>query len=92
MEDDTFNIDKDIDEAILLISKQPGTSTTLIDPTKGKHTPAKYGKNIQWYETKAFDMITIKKPATGKWKVKLSTKEGNKVFVITNLNLKKLVR
>jgi Mg-chelatase subunit ChlD len=88
LEDDTFNIDKDIDEAILLISKQPGTSTTLIDPTKGKHTPAKYGKNIQWYETKAFDMITIKKPATGKWKVKLSTKEGNKVFVITNLNLK----
>jgi hypothetical protein len=88
LEDDAFNIDKDISEAILLISKQPGTSTTLIDPTKGKHTTAKYGKNIQWYETKAFDMITIKEPAVGKWKVKLSTKEGNKVFVITNLNLK----
>lgn len=87
LEDDTFNIDKDISEAILLITKQPGTSTTLIDPTKVKHTPTKYGKNIQWYETKAFDMITIKEPAVGKWKVKLSTKEGNKVFVITNLGL-----
>jgi Mg-chelatase subunit ChlD len=88
LEDDTFNIDKDINEAILLISKQPGTSTTLIDPAKRKHTPAKYGKNIQWYESKVFDMITIKEPAVGKWKVKLSTKEGNKVFVITNLGLK----
>ncbi len=88
LEDDAFNIDKDISEAILLITKQPGTSTTLIDPTKVKHTPTKYGKNIQWYETKAFDMITIKEPAVGKWKVKLSTKEGNKVFVITDLGLK----
>lgn len=88
LENDTFNIDKDINEAILLISKQPGTHTALIDPAKGKHTPAKYGKNIQWYESKTFDMITIKEPAVGKWKVKLSTKEGNKVFVITNLGLK----
>lgn len=88
IEDNAFNIDKDIKEAILLISKQPGTSTILIDPSKSKHTPSKYGKNIQWYETKVFDMITIKEPSIGKWKVKLSTKEGNKVFVITNLSLK----
>lgn len=88
LEGDTFEIDKDINEAILLISKKPGTSTTVIDPSKGKHTPAKYGKNMQWYESKAFDMITVKEPAQGKWKVKLSTKEGNKVFVITNLSLK----
>ncbi len=88
LEGDTFDIDKDINEAILLISKKPGTATTIIDSSKGKHTPVKYGKNIQWYESKAFDMITIKEPAQGKWKVKLSTKEGNKVFVITNLSLK----
>ncbi|OGW24121.1 MAG: hypothetical protein A2X55_10455 [Nitrospirae bacterium GWB2_47_37] len=88
IEGDSFTIDKDINEAILLISKTPGTSTTLIDPSKKKHGPAKYGKNMQWYETKTFDMITIKEPATGAWRVKLSTKEGNKVFVITNLSLK----
>ncbi len=88
LEKDTFNIDKDISEAILLISKQPGTSTTLIDPSNVKYTPTKYSKNIQWHETKVFDMITIKEPAVGKWRVKLSTNEGNKVFVITNLGLK----
>ncbi|GER94190.1 hypothetical protein A45J_1950 [hot springs metagenome] len=88
LEGDTFTIDKDINEAILLITKQPGTSTTLIDPSKRKHKASKYGKNIQWYETKTFDMITIKEPLAGSWKVKLSTKEGNKVFVITNLSLK----
>ncbi|MCL4457532.1 MAG: VWA domain-containing protein [Nitrospirae bacterium] len=88
LEGDSFSIDRDINEAILLISKAPGTSTTLVDPSKKKHGPAKYGKNMQWYESKTFDMITIKEPAEGAWRVKLSTKEGNKVFVITNLSLK----
>jgi Mg-chelatase subunit ChlD len=85
---DSFTIDKDIKEAIVFISKKAGTMTTLVEPSGKKNTPAKYGKNIQWYETKLFDLITIREPLPGKWKVNLSTKEGNKVFVITNLSLK----
>ncbi len=84
----SFSIDKDIKEAIVFISKKAGTMTTLVEPSGKKNTPAKFGPNIQWYETKLFDLITIGEPAPGKWKVNLSTKEGNKVFVITNLSLK----
>src|SRR5208337_2966234 len=76
---DSFSIDKDIKEAIVFISKKAGTMTTLVDP---------FGKNIQWFESKLFDLITIRDPLPGKWKVNLSTKEGNRVFVITNLSLK----
>ncbi len=85
---DSFSIDKDIKEAIVFISKKAGTMTTLMDPSGKKNTPAKFGQNIQWYETRLFDLITIREPVPGKWKVNLSTKEGNKVFVITNLSLK----
>jgi Mg-chelatase subunit ChlD len=88
LEGDTFNIDKDINEAILIITKQARTTTALIDPSKKKHVPNKHGKNMQWYESEVFDMITIKEPQAGDWKVKLSTREGNRVFVITNLSLK----
>lgn len=88
LEGETFETDKDINEATLLISKTPGTSTELIDPSRVKHTSMKYGKNIEWYKSNIFDMITIKEPAVGKWKVKLSSREGNKIYVITNLNLK----
>jgi hypothetical protein len=88
LEGDSFAVDENIAEAILVITKQAGTATSLIDPSNRKHTPAQYGKNLQWYESKVFDMITIKAPAPGKWKVKLSTTQGNKVFVITNLSLK----
>ncbi|MFZ5996602.1 MAG: vWA domain-containing protein [Nitrospirota bacterium] len=88
LEGNAFTIDKDINEAIVLISKKQGTSTVLVDPFGKKNTPAKFAGNMQWYESKVFDMITIRKPATGKWNVNLSTKEGNKVFVITDLSLK----
>lgn len=88
LQGDTFDVDKDVKEATLLITKKPGTATTLIDPSSGRYTSTQYAKNMQWFESRIFDMITIKEPAVGKWKVKLSTTEGNKVFIITNLSLK----
>ncbi|MGO9014120.1 MAG: VWA domain-containing protein [Dissulfurispiraceae bacterium] len=84
----SFSIDKDIKEAIVFISKKAGTMTTLVDPSGKKNTPAKFGQNIQWYQTNIFDLITVSDPVPGKWQVNLSTKQGNKVFVITNLSLK----
>jgi hypothetical protein len=33
-------------------------------------------------------MITIQDPAAGRWGVKLSVSEGNKVYILTHLNLK----
>jgi Mg-chelatase subunit ChlD len=88
LEGETFTIDKNIREAVLLITKKAGTSTVLTDPAGGKSTAARFAKNIKWYEAKVFDMITISEPAVGKWKVKLSSKEGNRVFVLTNLRLR----
>lgn len=85
---DSFGIDKDIKEAIVFVSKKPGTTTTLVEPSGRKDTPARFGKNIKWFETKLFDLITVGDPYPGKWKVNLSTKEGNRVFVMTNLSLK----
>jgi hypothetical protein len=33
-------------------------------------------------------MITVHEPTAGKWKVRLSSREGNRIFVLTNLKLK----
>lgn len=85
---DSFTVDKDVQEAILLITKQPGTSTALTDPLKKIHTREKHAQNITWYETNAFDMITISGPGVGTWKVRLSSAEGNKIYILTDLKLK----
>ncbi len=88
LQGDSFTIDKDIREAVLLITKQAGTVTVLSDPSGKKNIQGRSAKNIQWYGSNVFDMITIQGPAAGQWKVKLSSREGNRIFVLTNLKLK----
>jgi Mg-chelatase subunit ChlD len=85
---DGFLVDKNIQEIILLINKKPGTHTALTDPSGRGHTHENYGINIIWYESIAFDMITIAAPEIGTWKLKLSSTEGNKIFIITDLKLR----
>ena len=87
-EGESFTIDSDISEATVLVTKKPGTKLSLLDPLKQKNTSAKHGGSITWFESSVFDMITILKPAAGTWSVKLSTNEGNKVYILTNLSLK----
>lgn len=88
LEGDTFLVDKDVKEAVLLINKLPGTATILYDPSGKRVVQGKIQRDIEWFGSKVFDMITIKEPAVGKWRIKLSTREGNKIFVLTDLKLK----
>jgi hypothetical protein len=88
LQGDGFLVDKNIQEIILMITRKPGTGTVLTDPSNRKHAHGQCGANITWYESAAFDMITIIGPETGAWKVRLSSPEGNKIFIITDLKLK----
>ena len=92
LEGDTFYVDKDIREATILITKQSEITTRLVDPRGGEVLYGKANVNVDWYQTKAFDLITLKKPLPGRWKVQLSSKEGNKIFILTDLALKSSLR
>jgi hypothetical protein len=84
----SFHVDKDITELTLLITKKSHeTGVVISDPSGRGHKAKKHSPDMQWFESKAFDMATITKPASGKWGIKFSSEEGNKVFVITNLKL-----
>jgi len=87
-EGEAFTIDSEIKEATVLVTKKPGTALSLMDPSGRKNTASGHPATIEWYQSSVFDMITIQEPAPGKWGVKLSTNEGNKVYVLTNLSLK----
>jgi len=88
LEGEMFMIDREIQEAIVLVTKKPGTAISLMDPAMKKHAAGRHSDNLQWSASRVFDMITIKNPAAGKWRVDLISNEGNRVFVITNLRLK----
>ena len=88
LEGDSFYIDKEIQEATVLITKEMETKTRLIDPNRTELAYGRVPGNMDWYQTKAFDLITIKKPLPGRWRIQLSSKEGNKIFIVTDLALK----
>ncbi|MDX9714604.1 MAG: vWA domain-containing protein [Dissulfurispiraceae bacterium] len=87
IEGDTFRLDKDINEAIVVVNKNPGAEIALYDPSGKQHTGSSHAADMKWHTATVFEMISIQSPAQGDWKVKLSKSEGNKVFVITNLRL-----
>jgi Mg-chelatase subunit ChlD len=89
---DSFTIDPEISEATVLVTKKPGTALSLVDPAGNKHHASTQDAHIAWFESTVFDMITIKEPAVGIWNVKLSSNEGNKVYVLTSLHLKSSFR
>jgi Mg-chelatase subunit ChlD len=88
LEGETFTIDSQIREATVLVSKKPGIALSLIDPSNRKYTKAHHAPAMAWFESSVFDMITIQEPPAGTWRVKLSVNEGNKVYILTHLNLK----
>lgn len=85
---ESFTIDREIREATVLVTKKPGTALSLLDPSGKKHQATAHDASITWFQSSVFDMITIQGPAAGMWNVKLSTNEGNKVYVLTSLHLK----
>lgn len=87
LEGNRFTVDADVRETILLLSKKPGTLMTLTDPSGRTYQADRPDRTMQWYVSPLFDMITMQSPAVGTWTVTLSSAEGNKVFIITNLAL-----
>jgi hypothetical protein len=88
MKGDSFSVDRDIQELILLITKKtPETAIIISDPHAKQYSAQKHMPDIQWFRSTVFDMITVKQPVSGAWNVKFSSGEGNKVFILTDLKL-----
>lgn len=85
---ESFTIDREIKEATVLVTKKPGTALYLIDPLSKKHMATAHEAHFAWFASSVFDMITIQDPAAGIWNLKLSTNEGNRVYVLTSLHLR----
>lgn len=88
IKDNAFQVDRDINEFTLLLTKKaPQTRLVLKDPEGKEHKAGRKAAGVEWFESGAFDMVTVKDPAAGLWNIKFSAEQGNKVFIITNLKL-----
>jgi len=83
-----FLIDKSIEEVTIVATKDsPDTTIKLSAPDGEKYSFENKPPDTGWFISSNFDMMTIKKPAAGKWNILFSTGTNNKAYVITNLSL-----
>ncbi len=88
LEGNEFDIDKTVNEFTALIFRKLGSPVTkLIDPRGKKYSYKRPGKSINWFNDKRYDLITVQAPRSGKWKLESDTGKGNRVTVVSNLNL-----
>jgi len=89
LEDNLFNVDESISDMTLLVFRsRSGKPTKVLAPD---HSVLEYGKptkNVEWFQDKNFDIITVHKPMVGKWKLDADIDKDNRVKIISNLKLR----
>jgi len=89
IKDNRFNVDAGINDMTLLIfNKDKAHPTTIVTPGKRTWSKNTHLEYLKWFSDDGFDLITIKKPQHGKWKIMAPVDKNNRVVVATNLKLK----
>lgn len=88
IKDNKFSVDASINDMTLLIfNKDKSRPTTLTTPSNEKWKKSSAPSNVKWFDDDGYDLITIKKPQKGEWKIQAPSDPNNRVVVATNLKL-----
>ena len=87
IEGNTFKVDKSISELTLLIFRPPGSSPTYLHPPEGREISARNPGKSNWRVDEGYDLVTIKEPMVGVWKVEAIMDPDNRLMVVTELQL-----
>ncbi|UCE72435.1 MAG: VWA domain-containing protein [Nitrospiraceae bacterium] len=88
MEENGFLIDGSVEEVTIVATKtSPGTAIQINAPDGQEYNAGKRYSGLEWFVSDNFDMITVQRPASGRWEILYSTGENNKAYIITDLRL-----
>ncbi len=86
LQGNSFTVDKSIKEFSVLIFKQPGSDRPiLISPRNKKIKYQSKLSKVAWVSEKSYDLVTIKKPRAGGWKIIAKMDPENQVMIVTDL-------
>ena len=83
-----FKIDPSIREMTLLIFRQPGSQPTLLIPPDSAALSAAKPRGSRWRSDAGYDLITVRKPESGIWRIDADMDPDNRLMVVTDLQLK----
>ena len=88
IEGNEFLIDSSVEEFTALIFRGGGSiATEILSPDETQHTYDSHGGDVKWYQDKGYDLITVKRPLEGAWRIKADVQPSSRVTVVSNLQL-----
>ncbi|MDH5392111.1 MAG: VWA domain-containing protein [Gammaproteobacteria bacterium] len=87
LSENKFLADKSIREITIVANKAATDSKIFLeDPAQTRFDASVTDKNIKWFISDTFDMITIKKPMAGEWKI-LFSDNNNKAYIVADMKM-----
>ncbi|MDH3326760.1 MAG: VWA domain-containing protein [Gammaproteobacteria bacterium] len=87
LENDSFIVDDEVKEVTIVTSKfKPNSIITLQSPDGEEISLDNRKQNVNWFQARKFDLITVKNPARGYWKINYS-EGGNKAYIVSDIKL-----
>lgn len=89
IKDNRFSVDESINDMTLLVfNKDKSRPTVIVTPSNKEWNNDSHPDQVKWFSDEGYDLVTIKKPQKGEWKIRAPTDPNNRVVVATNLKLK----
>ncbi len=88
LNENKFIVDASINEITIIANKENENSKIYLQPPIGEKINSSFkSENIKWFVSTSFDMITIKKPDEGEWKI-LFSDDDNRAYIVTDIKLR----
>lgn len=87
--DNRFLIDSSINEfTALIFRKDPAEQTRLVGPDEEVIQESKPHEDVRWLRTEEYDLITVREPYEGEWRIVAAIEPESRVTVVSNLALR----
>ncbi|OUS23694.1 hypothetical protein A9Q99_27035 [Gammaproteobacteria bacterium 45_16_T64] len=88
LEGNVFDIDAAVQEFTALIYRKQGSPQTMLQDPSGKKLSRKHsGRGVNWFSDSRYDLITVRDPKAGQWRLIADVGKDNRVTVISDLSL-----
>ena len=82
-----FKVDTSVQDMTVLVFRKDAEPVVLMSPQGDAFDYQQHPHNFSWHQEQSYELITIKKPAAGEWRLKGSIDPDNRVMIVTNLKL-----
>ncbi len=82
-----FPIDASIREMTLLVFRKADSQPTILIPPDSPAISAQKPRGSRWRSDQGYDLITVKNPEAGTWRIDAEMDPDNRLMVVTDLKL-----